>query len=111
MLGSQPDPCGPTDKMRVHAEIIPASFFCQYSKSSGFKHGLLLSAGPGVLVCFPGPLSPFHCEFHGGQVVPALDWFLSDLAVNTDVWLGPHQSCQLEYLYVACGPASAQHVG
>lgn len=67
--------------------------------------------GLAVLVCFPGPLSPFHCEFHGGQVVPALDWFLSDLAVNTDVWLGPHQSCQLEYLYVACGPASAQHVG
>lgn len=67
---------------------------------SGFKHGLFLSAGPGILVCLPGPLSPFHYEFHGSQVVPALDWFLSDLAVNIDVWLGPRQSCQLEYLYM-----------
>lgn len=48
--------------------------------------------GPGILVCLTGPLSPFHCEFHGSQVVPGLDSFLSDLAVNIDVWLGPRLS-------------------
>lgn len=48
--------------------------------------------GPGSLVCLTGPLSPFHCEFHGSQVVPGLDSFLSDLAVNIDAWLGPRLS-------------------
>lgn len=31
------------------------------------------------LVCLAGPLSPFHCEFPGSQVVLGLDSFLSDL--------------------------------
>lgn len=82
------NPSGPTDEMWVYGEIIPVSFPCQYSKNSGFEHCVLLSAGPWH-PCLPHwPLSPFHCEFHSSQVVPGLDSFLSDLAVNIDVGWG-----------------------